>query len=45
MIGALVAALLIGVIWAPDTKGKSLEQIEQERYGEPAKQPVEQTTA
>jgi inositol transporter-like SP family MFS transporter len=45
MIGALVAAMVIGVIWAPDTQGKSLEQIEQERYGEPAKQPVEQTTA
>ncbi|MHC5560869.1 MFS transporter [Kocuria sp. U4B] len=34
MIAALVAALIIGVIWAPDTRGKSLEQIEAERYGE-----------
>lgn len=33
MIGALVAALLIGVLGAPDTRGKSLEQIEEERYG------------
>ncbi|MFJ4268710.1 MFS transporter [Paenarthrobacter nicotinovorans] len=42
MIGALVAALLIGVIWAPNTMGKSLEEIEQERYGEddPAKDRV-----
>ncbi|HIY24683.1 MAG TPA: MFS transporter [Candidatus Brachybacterium merdigallinarum] len=34
MIGFLVVALLIGVIGAPDTRGKSLEQIEIERYGE-----------
>ena len=34
MIGLLVAAMLIGVIWAPDTRGKTLEQIEVERYGE-----------
>ena len=45
MIGALVAAMIIGIVWAPDTRGKSLEQIEQERYGEPAKQRAEQTTA
>lgn len=34
MIGFLLASLLIGVIGAPDTRGKTLEQIEQERYGE-----------
>lgn len=34
MIVLLVAALLIGVLGAPNTRGKSLEQIEQERYGE-----------
>ena len=34
IIGLLVAALLIGTIWAPRTEGKSLEQIERERYGE-----------
>ncbi|WP_422117685.1 MFS transporter [Brachybacterium sp. UNK5269] len=33
MIGLLVAAMLIGVIGAPDTRGKTLEQIERERYG------------
>ncbi|UPO76220.1 MFS transporter [Arthrobacter sp. Helios] len=33
MIGALVAAMLIGVLWAPNTSGKSLEDIETERYG------------
>ena len=30
----IIAPLLIGVIGAPDTRGKTLEQIEQERYGE-----------
>lgn len=34
MIGSLIIALLIGVIWAPETRGKSLEQITQERYGD-----------
>ena len=34
IIGLLIAALLIGTIWAPRTEGKSLEQIERERYGE-----------
>ncbi|NYI71238.1 inositol transporter-like SP family MFS transporter [Naumannella cuiyingiana] len=34
MIALLVVALLIGVLFAPDTRGKSLEQIELERYGE-----------
>ncbi|WP_423494628.1 MFS transporter [Microbacterium esteraromaticum] len=35
IIGLLVAALLIGTIWAPKTEGKSLDEIERERYGEP----------
>ncbi|MFS0865822.1 MFS transporter [Microbacterium sp. 179-B 1A2 NHS] len=34
IVALLVAALLIGTIWAPDTEGKSLEDIERERYGE-----------
>ncbi|NLA29822.1 MAG: MFS transporter, partial [Propionibacterium sp.] len=34
LIGFLVAALLIGGIWTPKTQGKSLEDIEIERYGE-----------
>ncbi|MCK6065831.1 MULTISPECIES: MFS transporter [Microbacterium] len=34
ILGLLVAALLIGTIWAPSTEGKSLEEIERERYGE-----------
>ena len=33
MIGFLLVALVVGVIGAPDTRGKSLEQIEEERYG------------
>jgi len=34
IVGLLVLALLIGTIWAPKTQGKSLEEIEAERYGE-----------
>lgn len=34
MIAFLVVALVVGVLGAPDTRGKSLEQIELERYGE-----------
>lgn len=33
MIGFLVIALVVGAAFAPDTTGKSLEQIETERYG------------
>ncbi|WP_202410786.1 MFS transporter [Brevibacterium rongguiense] len=33
IIALLVAALLIGTIWAPNTSGKTLEEIEEERYG------------
>ena len=41
MIGALLIALLVGVIGAPDTRGKSLEQIEEDRYGTPASRPAQ----
>ena len=34
ILGLLVAALLVGTIWAPDTEGKTLEEIERERYGD-----------
>ncbi|MBN9737645.1 MULTISPECIES: MFS transporter [unclassified Pseudonocardia] len=34
MIAFLVVALVVGAVFAPDTRGKSLEQIEIERYGE-----------
>jgi len=33
MIGLLLVALLVGVIWTPQTRGKTLEQITKERYG------------
>jgi inositol transporter-like SP family MFS transporter len=34
MIGLLLFALIVGTIWAPKTRGKSLQQITKERYGE-----------
>lgn len=34
MIALLLLSLIIGVIGCPDTRGKSLEQITKERYGE-----------
>jgi inositol transporter-like SP family MFS transporter len=34
LIGLLTVALIIGAIWAPQTQGKTLQQIEVERYGE-----------
>ncbi len=33
ILGLLAAALLIGTVWAPATRGKSLRRIERERYG------------
>ncbi|MDR2839979.1 MAG: MFS transporter [Paludibacter sp.] len=33
MIGLLVFALVVGTVWAPKTRGKTLKQIEEERYG------------
>jgi inositol transporter-like SP family MFS transporter len=33
MLVFLVIALLIGVALAPETRGKTLEEIEEERYG------------
>lgn len=34
MIILLVISLLIGTIWAPKTQGKTLKELEQERYGD-----------
>ena len=34
MIGLLLLSLVIGVLGCPNTRGKSLEQITKERYGE-----------
>ncbi|MDR0796863.1 MAG: MFS transporter [Tannerella sp.] len=33
MVGLMVVALIVGMIWTPDTRGKSLKQISAERYG------------
>jgi inositol transporter-like SP family MFS transporter len=32
MVGLLIIALIIGVIWTPKTRGKTLKQITEERY-------------
>lgn len=34
MVGLLIVALVIGTIWTPNTRGKSLQQITEERYGD-----------
>lgn len=34
MIALLVASLLVGTIWTPKTRGKTLDQITKERYGD-----------
>jgi inositol transporter-like SP family MFS transporter len=33
MVGLLVIALIIGIIWTPNTRSKTLKQISDERYG------------
>ncbi len=35
LVGLLTVALIIGAVWAPQTQGKTLQQIEIERYGAP----------
>ena len=37
LIASLTVALVVGAVWAPDTQGKSLREIEQERYPEPVR--------
>jgi inositol transporter-like SP family MFS transporter len=34
LIGLLTVALVVGAVWAPETRGKTLQQIEVERYGD-----------
>ena len=34
MIGLLLIALIVGTIWTPKTRGKTLQQITEERYGD-----------
>ena len=33
LIGFLTVSLIVGTVWAPKTQGKTLKQIEMERYG------------
>jgi inositol transporter-like SP family MFS transporter len=33
MVGLLLFALIVGTIWTPNTRGKTLRQISEERYG------------
>ena len=33
MCAVLVVSLVVGVVWCPDTQGKTLDQITEERYG------------
>ncbi len=35
LVALLTVAMVIGAIWAPKTQGKSLQEIETERYGHP----------
>lgn len=35
LVALLTIALVIGAVWAPQTRGKTLKQIEAERYGAP----------
>nr|WP_240897220.1 MFS transporter [Kineococcus vitellinus] len=39
MIALLVVALVVGTVFTPDTRGKTLQQIEAERYGEVLDEP------
>src|SRR5690349_17405630 len=41
LVGLLTVALIIGAVWAPKTQGKSLQQIESERYGAPVSAPAQ----
>ncbi|MGW0161349.1 MFS transporter [Mycobacterium sp. NPDC003323] len=40
LVGLLTVALIIGAVWAPKTQGKTLQQIESERYGAPVSAPA-----
>ncbi|MDR2233860.1 MAG: MFS transporter [Tannerella sp.] len=33
MVGLMAVSLIVGIIWTPNTRGKSLKQISEERYG------------
>ena len=37
MVALIVVAFIIGIVWTPQTRGKTLKQISEERYGESSK--------
>jgi inositol transporter-like SP family MFS transporter len=45
LIGLLTVALVIGAVWAPHTRGKTLQQIEVERYGTVESEAVKEVAA
>ena len=45
LVGLLTVALIIGAIWAPQTQGKTLQQIEIDRYGQPQDNEADGTSA
>lgn len=45
MIALLAVSLVVGVVWTPDTAGKSLKEIEVERYGADLDAPEPQLVA
>jgi len=36
LLGSLLVALVVGVVWAPSTQGRTLREIEQDRYERPS---------
>ncbi len=38
LLGCVTASMIIGLLFAPNTSGKSLEQIQEELYGSPRTQ-------
>ncbi|MFN3006813.1 MFS transporter [Mycolicibacterium wolinskyi] len=45
LVALLTVALLIGAVWAPATRGRTLQEIEVERYGAPVSDSKERTPA
>lgn len=45
LVALLTVALLIGAVWAPATRGRTLQEIEVERYGAPVSHSKERTPA
>lgn len=43
LLGCVTASMMIGLLFAPNTSGKSLEQIQEELYGSPRSQVKQET--